>query len=72
MSKWSPSPDDVRELCEFVLENYIATDSNTGGDYCKGCGMDYGNVALYKGSEPHRSSCVVKVAQDVMTGIPNV
>jgi len=69
---WMPSKEDVKILCEAVLENYVSQDRNTGGDYCSQCGKHYGNVQYYweEGKrEPHNPNCPVLVAQDVMTGI---
>lgn len=72
MAKWNPSKDDVRTVCEAILDNFIAINAYHGGDDCHFCGENYGNYdRLYhnKGiTEPHRKGCPVLVARDILTG----
>jgi len=73
MSNWTPSKEDIKKLCDAILVNFVAENYQNSADYCIHCGTTYGNIErsyIEKGKKPpHKKSCPVLIAQDVLTGI---
>lgn len=70
MDLWQPNKNDVKLLAEYCLDGTLERDTSSsvnysGRWYCNDCG-EYED---FDGNLIHENSCIVKVAQDVLTGI---